>query len=153
MTLAERLQALQEAFTGKSAEVDAKAAEVTSLTEKVASIEAVVGEKSAALAVATAKIEELTKALAEAEAIRAKAESQAAEILASQETAGKKAAALAAEVGVQPVEVAPGEAVAQAKSDEEIAQEWASLKQKDAKAASDYYTKHRTAILRAAGLR
>lgn len=153
MTLAERLQALQEAFTGKSAEVDAKAAEVTSLTEKVASLDAIVGEKSAALAVATAKIDELTKALAAAEEVRAKAEAQASEILASQETAGKKAAALAAEVGVQPVEVAIGEVVAKAQSDEEIAQEWAALKQKDSKAASDYYTKNRTAILRAAGLR
>lgn len=153
MTLAERLQALQEAFTGKSAEVDAKAAEVTSLTEKVASLDAIVGEKSAALAVATAKIDELTKALAAAEEVRAKAEAKASEILASQETAGKKAAALAAEVGVQPVEVAIGEVVAKPQSDEEIAQEWAALKQKDSKAASDYYTKNRTAILRAAGLR
>lgn len=153
MTLAERLQALQEAFTGKSAEVDAKAGEITALNEKLAALEASVGEKSAALAESLAKVEELTKALADANEVRAKAEAKASEILASQESAGKKAAAIAAEVGVTPVEVVPGEAAPVAKSDEEIAQEWASLRQKDAKAASDFYTKNRTAILRAAGLR
>ena len=56
-------------------------------------------------------------------------------------------------MGVQPVEVLPVEAAAASKSDEEITQEWVALKQKDAKAASEFYTKNRVAILRSAGLR
>lgn len=153
MTLAERLQALQEAFTGKSAEAEAKGNEVASLSAKVEELTSGLASKEASIVEMTAKVAELSAALAAAEEVKASAEAKAQEILASQETAGKKAAAIAASVGVQPVEILPVEIEAAAKSDSEISEEWVSLKQKDAKAASDYYTKHRLAILRAAGLR
>ena len=69
------------------------------------------------------------------------------------ESAAKQAAKIAASVGVEAVEVAPEGVEAKGKSNDELAQEWAALRQKDAKAASDFYTKHRTAILAAANLR
>lgn len=153
MTLEERLNALKEAFTGKTAEVEAKASEVTALTEKVASVEASLAEKTALVESMNAKVTELTEKLAQAESFKATAEAKIKDIQASAETAGKKAANIVASAGVQPVEVTPGEMTASAKSDEEITQEWVALKQTDAKAASDFYTKHRSAILRSAGLR
>ncbi len=52
-----------------------------------------------------------------------------------------------------PVEVTPAEAAVASKSDEDITQEWVALKQKDGKAASEFYSKNRVAILRSAGLR
>jgi hypothetical protein len=109
--------------------------------------------KDASLAEFAAKVDDLTAKLAAADEIRAKAEAQAKEITASQETAGKKAAAIAASVGVTPLEVTPAEVAATSKSDEDISAEWVALKQKDGKAASDFYSKNRPAILRAAGLR
>lgn len=153
MTLEERLNSLKEAFTGKTAEVEAKASEVASLSAKVEELTAAMSAKDAALAEFTAKVEDLSAKLAAADELRAKAEAQAKDIVASQETAGKKAAAIAASVGVQPLEVTPAEASAVAKSDEEITQEWVALKQTDPKAASDFYSKNRVAILRSAGLR
>lgn len=153
MTLEERLNSLKEAFTGKTAEVEAKASEVASLSAKVEELTAAMSAKDAALVEFTAKVEELSAKLAAADELRAKAEAQAKEIAASQETAGKKAAAIAASVGVNPLEVTPAEVAATSKSDEDISAEWVALKQKDAKAASEFYSKNRPAILRAAGLR
>lgn len=153
MTLEETLKSVKEAFVGKSAEAEAKASEVNALTAKVAELTEGLSAKEASIVELSAKLEDISAKLASAEAMVAKAEAQANEIKASQESAGKKAASIAASVGVSPVEVTPGEASAVAKSDEDIAQEWASLKQQDAKKASEFYTKNRVAILRAAGLR
>ena len=153
MTLEERLNSLKEAFTGKTAEVEAKASEVASLTAKVDELTAAMSAKDASLAEFTAKVDDLSAKLAAADELRAKAEAQAAAISASQETAGKRAAAIAASVGVSPLEVTPSEVAATSKSDAEISEEWVALKQKDAKVASDFYSKNRPAILRAAGLR
>lgn len=153
MTLEERLNSLKEAFTGKTAEVEAKASEVASLSAKVEELTAAMSAKDASLAEFAAKVEDLTAKLAAADEIRAKAEAQAKEISASQETAGKKAAAIAASVGVNPLEVTPAEVAATSKSDEDISAEWVALKQTNPKAASDFYSKNRPAILRAAGLR
>lgn len=153
MTLEERLNSLKEAFTGKTAEVEAKASEVASLSAKVEDLTAAMSAKDASLAEFAAKVEDLTAKLAAADEIRAKAEAQAKEISASQETAGKKAASIAASVGVNPLEVTPAEVAATSKSDEDISAEWVALKQTNPKAASDFYSKNRPAILRAAGLR
>jgi|GEM_PF-3959299 len=153
MTLEERLNSLKEAFTGKTAEVEAKASEVASLSAKVEEFTASMSAKDAAIVEFTAKVQDLTAKLAAADELRAKAEAQAAAISASQETAGKKAAVIAASVGVQPLEVTPAEVAATSKSDEDITAEWVALKQKDAKAASEFYGKNRAAILRSAGLR
>jgi len=153
MTLEERLNSLKEAFTGKTAEVEAKASEVASLSAKVEELTAAMSAKDASLAEFAAKVEDLTAKLAAADEIRAKAEDQAKEISASQETADKKAAAIAASVGVAPLEVTPAEVAASSKSDEDITAEWVALKQSDPKAASDFYGKNRAAILRSAGLR
>jgi uncharacterized protein (DUF3084 family) len=153
MTLEETLKSLKEAFVGKSAEAEAKANEVNALTAKISELTESVSSKEAMISELSAKLEDVSSKLASAEEMKAKAEQIAQEIKASQETAAKKAASIAASVGVTPVEVSPAESVAQSKSDEEVAQEWASLKQKDAKQASEFYTKNRTAILRAAGLR
>jgi chromosome segregation ATPase len=153
MTLEERLNSLKEAFTGKTAEVEAKASEVASLSAKVDELTAAMSAKDASLAEFVAKVDDLSAKLAAADELRSKAEAQAKEITASQETAGKKAAAIAASVGVNPLEVTPAEVAATSKSDEDISAEWVALKQKDGKAASDFYSKNRPAILRAAGLR
>jgi chromosome segregation ATPase len=153
MTLEERLNSLKEAFTGKTAEVEAKASEVASLSAKVEEMTAAMSAKDASLADFTAKVTDLSAKLAAADELRAKAEAQAASITASQESAAKKAAHIAASVGVQPLEVTPSEVAAASKSDAEISEEWVALKQKDAKQASDFYSKNRPAILRAAGLR
>jgi len=153
MTLEERLNSLKEAFTGKTAEVEAKASEVASLSAKVEEMTAAMSAKDASLAEFTAKVTDLSSKLAAADELRAKAEAQAASITASQESAAKKAAHIAASVGVQPLEVTPSEVAAASKSDAEISEEWVALKQKDAKQASDFYSKNRPAILRAAGLR
>jgi chromosome segregation ATPase len=153
MTLEETLKSVKEAFVGKSAEAEAKASEVNALSAKVAELTEGLVSKEASIVELSAKLADASAKLAVAEAMFAKAEAQAKEIQASQESVGKKAASIAASVGVSPVEVTPGESAAVAKSDDEVAQEWASLKQQDGKLASEFYTKNRTAILRAAGLR
>lgn len=153
MTLEERLNSLKEAFTGKTAEVEAKATEVASLSAKVEEMTLVMSAKDVSLVELAAKVDDLTSKLAAADALRSKAEAQALAITASQETAGKKAAIIAASVGVQPLEVTPSEVAAVAKSDVQISEDWVALKQTDQKAASEFYSKNRPAILRAAGLR
>jgi chromosome segregation ATPase len=153
MTLEETLKSVKEAFVGKSAEAEAKASEIVALNAKVAELTEGLSAKEASIVELSAKLSDVSAKLASAEDMIAKAELKVKEIQASQETAGQKAAQIAASVGVTPVEVTPGQEAVASKSDEEIAQEWASLKQEDAKKASEFYTKNRVAILRAAGLR
>jgi hypothetical protein len=153
MTIEESFNKLKEAFGIKSAEVDAKATELTALNEKVTELTAQVGAKEATLIEMAAKV---TAAEEAAKAAVAKAEALMSEKKALEstfESAAKQAAKIAASVGVEAVEVAPEGVEAKGKSNDELAQEWAALRQKDAKAASDFYTKHRTAILAAANLR
>ena len=145
MTLEERFNSLKEALTGKSAEVESKVAEVTALNTKLAELNDLVTAKEVSITELTAKVSEASEKLALADKL-------ISEMKLAQESAGKKAAKIAASVGVEPVEINPAVASNQAKTDEELATEWASLKQKDTKAASEFYTKHRTAILRHAGL-
>lgn len=153
MTLAERLNALQEAFTGKSAEAEAKTTENAGLAAKVAELNEVLASKEALVSDMQAKMDELSKRFAEAEEVRNKAVANANELTLAQATAGHQAAEIAASVGVQPLEITPAVEAAAAKSDDDIVQEWTAMKQKDAKAASAFYTANRGAILRAAGLK
>lgn len=159
MNLEDTLTALKEAFTGKSAEAethakaladaqalitskDAELATVNGLVESVKADKVALEAKVASLEADNAKMKEAME-LAIAASVDAKAKV---------ESAGKKAAAIAASVGVDAVEISP--AVAEAsKTNEEVAAEWAALRQKDPKAASEFYTKNRTAIIAAAGLR
>lgn len=152
-SIEERLNSLKEAFVGKSAEAEAKAVEVNALNAKVEELTAAVASKEAAVVEVAAKVASLEASLKDAVAKAEALMKEKAAIEASFETAGKKAAKIAASVGVEPLEVSPGAVASEAKTDDEVAQEWAALKQKDAKAASEFYTKNRSAILRASGLR
>ena len=160
MNLEDTLASLKEAFTGKSAEAE-------TFSKELADTKALVESKDAELKVALGLSDSLKadKSALEAkvaalEGELTKANELAAAAIAAQkaaeskiESAGKKAAEIAASVGVdEPVEVSPV-ASESAKSNDDLAAEWASLRQTDAKAASDFYTKHRSAILAAAGLR
>jgi chromosome segregation ATPase len=152
-SIEERLNSLKEAFVGKSAEAEAKALEVNALNAKVEELTAAVAAKDTLAAEVVAKVASLEASLKDAVAKAEALMKEKAAMEASFETAGKKAAKIAASVGVEPLEVSPGSVVAEAKTDDEVAQEWAAMKQKDAKAASEFYTKNRSAILRASGLR
>jgi hypothetical protein len=160
MNLEQTLVALKEAFTGKSAEAEANAkslAEAQALITKneeankvaLALVESLNADKSALEAKVATLESELTKAAEVAKAALAAQKAAEDKI----ETAGKKAASIAASVGVDAVEVTPVESTASSKSNEEIAAEWAVLRQKDPKGASEFYTKNRSAIIAAAGLR
>jgi predicted RNase H-like nuclease (RuvC/YqgF family) len=152
MTIEERLNSLKEAFTGKAAEAEASSAELAKAKE---ALEAKDGELKAALDLAAATnsaMEKMAAKIAELEGALAEASKNYKALEASFETAGKKAAKIAASVGVEPVEVSPAESVA-VKTDEEIAQEWALLKKSDPKAAQKFYDLNKSALLRAAGLR
>jgi hypothetical protein len=153
MTIEESFNKIKEALGIKSAEADTIATELnaarTSLTEKEATITELmksVDAHRAELAKAATRISEMENTVAEAVKKYAALEQ-------SFETAAKKAAKIAASVGVEPVECAPVADTAASKTNEEVAQEWAALKQKDAKAASEFYSKNRSAILAAANLR
>jgi predicted nucleic acid-binding Zn-ribbon protein len=154
MTLEQTLTTLKQAFSGKSEESKAQAAEITTLRAELAkNAEAVAiaeGLKSHAEGLAT-KIANLESELAEAMKVVAVATAAKANAEAKIESAGKKAAAIAASVGVVPVEISPVTSVV-AKSGEDITAEWVALKQSNPKEASEFYNKHRTAILKAAGL-
>ena len=152
-SIEERLNSLKEAFTGKSAEAEAKALEVNTLNAKVEELTAAVEAKEIFAAEIAGKVASLEASLKDAVAKAEALMKEKAAIEATFETAGKRAAKIAASVGVEPVEVSPGSVVAEAKTDDEVAQEWAAIKQKDPKAASEFYTKNRSAILRASGLR
>jgi len=152
-SIEERLNSLKEAFTGKSAEAEAKALEISTLNAKVEELTSEVAAKELFAVEIAGKVASLEASLKEAVAKAEALMKEKAAIEATFETAGKRAAKIAASVGVEPVEVSPGSVVAEAKTDDEVAQEWAAIKQKDPKAASEFYTKNRSAILRASGLR
>lgn len=153
MNLEDALNSLKEAFSGKSAEAEASAAKITALEESekvaLALVESMKGDKAAL----EAKVASLEADLAKAQELAAAAVEAQKAAESKVESAGKKAAAIAASVGVDPVEISPVQAAVPGKSDEEVAQEWAVLRQTDAKAASEFYTKNRAAIIRASGLR
>lgn len=153
MSLEDTLTKLKEAFTGKTAEAEAHASQVAKLNDVLASKEAELSEVITKLANFEAMIASNEAKLAEAVAAAEKAIKEKAAVEASYETASKKAAKIAASVGVEPVEVSPALVAEAGKTDEEVAQEWAVLRQKDPKAASEFYTKNRASILRASGLR
>ena len=153
LSLEERFNALQAAFTGKATEVESKVAEVSALSAKIGELDAVVASKEATFIELNAKFSEITEKFASSETLIASLRSELEQAKASHESAGKKAANIVASVGVIPVEVSPSDVVATAKNDQEVADEWVALKQKDAKAASAFYTANRPAILRASGLK
>lgn len=153
LSLEERFNALQAAFTGKTTEVESKVAEVSALTAKIGELDAVVASKEATLIELNAKFSEVSDKFAASETLIASLRSELEQVKASHESAGKKAANIVAAVGVTPVEVSPSDVAVSAKNDQEIADEWVALKQKDAKAASAFYTANRPAILRASGLK
>lgn len=153
MTLEDSLKALKAAFTSKSAEAEAFAKEMSELktkndtlaaeyaaaVEKLEASAAVISERDAAIA----KVEELTKALASAEDLKKQAVTQI-------ESVGKKAASIAASVGVAPVEVNPADAVS-AKSPEEVWTEYCGMKDPAAKLA--FYNKNRASIVAHLGIK
>jgi len=147
MTLEKLYTDLKEAFTGKTAEVEAKAGEVASLTAKVAEMTAAISSKEAAFVELAAQAKDMADKLASAEAFAKKAQEDVARIAAAQETAGKKAATIVADAGVLPVEVTPGEATSASKSDDEIVTEWSAMKQgtKDKQA---FFDRNKASILR-----
>jgi len=153
LSLEERFNALQAAFTGKATEVESKVAEATALAAKVGELDAVVASKEATLIELNAKFTEATEKFAASETLITSLRAELEQAKAAHESAGKKAANIVASVGVNPVEVSPGDIIVSAKNDQEVADEWVSLKQKDAKAASAFYTANRPAILRASGLK
>ncbi|NBV53945.1 MAG: hypothetical protein EBR83_10590 [Verrucomicrobia bacterium] len=153
LSLEERFNALQAAFTGKTTEVESKVAEVSALTAKIGELDAVVASKEATLIEMNAKFTEVTEKFAASETLIASLRSELEQAKAAHESAGKKAANIVASVGVNPVEVSPADVAVSAKNDQEIADEWVALKQKDAKEASAFYTANRPAILRASGLK
>jgi len=151
MTLEQSLKALKSAFSGKSAEVDALSAQISTLkaaneslsaelglaVEKLDANAGVVAERDAL----AAKVDELTKALAESNKVKAEAVSQI-------ETVGKKAAAIVASVGAAPVELA---VEASNKVAADVWAEYLDIKDPVAKAA--FYTKNRPAIIAHLGLK
>lgn len=160
MNLEQTLVALKEAFTGKSAEAEASATELASAKEALAAATAENATFAALVESVKADKVALEAKVASLEAELAKATDLAKVALEAQkaaeakvESAGKKAAAIAASVGVDAVEVTPAETSASAKTNQEIADQWVALKKDDPKAASEFYTKNRSAILAAAGLR
>lgn len=105
-SIEERLNSLKEAFVGKSAEAEAKAVEVNALNAKVEELTAAVASKEAAVVEVAAKVASLEASLKDAVAKAEALMKEKAAIEASFETAGKKAAKIAASVGVEPLEVA-----------------------------------------------
>lgn len=155
MTLEETLASLKEAFTGKSAEAEthaaALAAKETELATALATIESLKGNETALAAKVTALEAELSGAKASAEAALAAKLAAEAKI----ESAGKKAAEIAASVGVDPVEVSPVESAA--KTPQEVTEQWVKMRaaaktRSEQKAASDFYEQNRSIILKSAGL-
>jgi chromosome segregation ATPase len=147
MTLEKLYTDLKEAFTGKTAEVEAKAGEVASLTAKVAEMTAALSSKEAAFIELAAQAKDMSDKLASAEAFAKKAQEDVARIAAAQETAGKKAANIVADAGVLPVEVTPGEATAAAKSDDEVVAEWSAMKM-GTKEKQAFFDRNKASILR-----
>jgi chromosome segregation ATPase len=153
MTLEQSLKALKAAFTTKSGEAEAMAKEMSELKAKNAEL---VAERASAskdlkaLAVAkterdeaVAKLNELTKALAASEELKKQAVSQI-------ESVGKKAASIAASVGVIPVEISASDSAA-AKTPEEIWNEYCNISNPAEKLA--FYGKNRPQIVAHLGIK
>lgn len=154
MTLEESLKALKTAFSGKSAEAETMAkdlseakaknetlsAEFEALKEKLEATSAIVAERDSAIC----KIEELTKALASAESVKAEAVAQI-------ETVSKKSASIVAAAGVVPVEISSADNVGPAKSNEEIWTEYCGIKNPTEKVS--FYNKNRSAIISHLGIK
>ena len=153
MTLEESLKALKAAFTSKTGEADAMSKEMSSIKASNASLKEQLKAASsfmdAAKAVevqrdeAIAKIEELTKTLASSESTKVEAVKQI-------ESAGKKAAAIAASVGVTPVEISAADNAA-LKTPEEIWNEYLAIKNPAEKLA--FYNKNRASIVAHLGVK
>ena len=153
MTLEQSLKALKSAFTSKSGEAEAMSKEISELKAKnteLVSASASAAKDLKALASARSerdeaisKIEELTKALAASEELKKQAVSQI-------ETAGKKAASIAASVGVSPVEISASDS-ATAKTNEEVWADYCAITNAGEKVA--FYNKHRHQIVAHLGIK
>jgi hypothetical protein len=153
MSLEDTLSKLKEAFTGKSAEAEAAVKELAQAKELALAEQAKAAEAVAFAEATKATLEKNAAKIAELEAALAEMSKQKVALEASFETAAKQAAKIAASVGVDPVEVSPAVTAQAAKTGEEIALEWATLKQTDPKAAQAFYDRNKSALLAAAGLR
>lgn len=153
MSLEDTLSKLKEAFTGKSAEAEAAVKELAQAKELALAEQAKAAEAVAFAEATKATLEKNAAKIAELEAALAEMSKQKVALEASFETAAKQAAKIAASVGVDPVEVSPAVSAQAAKTGEEIAIEWAALKQSDPKAAQAFYDRNKSALLAAAGLR
>lgn len=147
MTLEKLYTDLKEAFTGKTAEVEAKAGIINSLEAKVAELTAAATEKEAAFASLASANKELSEKLAAAEALSKKASEDVARIAANQKSAGEKAAEIVAAAGVEPVEISHAEGTVAAKTDDEIVQEWSAMKQ-GTKEKQAFFDRNKSVILR-----
>lgn len=153
MSIEEIVTSLKDALTGKSAEVENAHKEVSVAKELAASSEAKLMET---LAIVDSLNADKNAMLAKITALEASVSTLASEkeaISKQIESAGKKAASIVASAGVDPVEVSPVNMNDTGKSDEEISQEWVLMKEKDPKSASEFYTKNRASIIRAAGIK
>jgi hypothetical protein len=153
MTLEESLKALKAAFTSKTGETEAMSKEMSSLKASNASLKEQLKAASSFMDAskvvevqrdeAIAKIEELTKTLASSESTKVEAVKQI-------ESAGKKAAAIAASVGVTPVEISAADNAA-LKTPEEIWNEYLAIKNPAEKLA--FYNKNRASIVAHLGVK
>ena len=153
LTLEESLKALKSAFTSKSGEAETMAKEISELKAQNATL---ISEKASASAdvkklaamaserdAAIAKVEELTKALASVEDLKKQAVSQI-------ESVGKKSAAIAASVGVVPVEISAADTAA-SKSPEEVWNEYLAISNPAEKLS--FYNKNRASIVAHLGIK
>jgi uncharacterized phage infection (PIP) family protein YhgE len=158
MSIEDSFRKMKAAYEAVFNSDNAKTTQIKELAEKLEAANAMVNESDKQVASHMEQIKALTEELAAAkqiamefEKIKTDAEAIANQIKAEQTTVGKKAAEMAASVGVQPVELSP--AVSHSASDEDIVEKWIDMKKTDAKAASQFYDKNRAAILRKAGIR
>lgn len=153
MTLEQSLKALKAAFTSKSGEAEAMSKEMADLKASNVSLKEQLKAASSFMEAAKvveaqrdeaiAKIEEMTKSLAVAEATKVEAVKQI-------ETAGKKAASIAASVGVTPVEISAADN-AVSKTPEEVWNEYLAIKNPAEKLA--FYNKNRASIVAHLGVK
>jgi hypothetical protein len=153
MTLEQSLKALKAAFTSKTGEAEAMSKEMADLKASNISLKEQLKAASSFMEAAKvveaqrdeaiAKIEEITKSLAVAEATKVEAVKQI-------ETAGKKAASIAASVGVTPVEISAADS-AVSKTPEEVWNEYLAIKNPAEKLA--FYNKNRASIVAHLGVK
>jgi len=156
MTLEQTLNALKNTLGGKSDEAKALAEKVTALEATIlANAEALAGAEAikAVAAELTTKVATLEAELSKAIELNTLLKTAKTEAEGKIESAGKKAAAIAASVGVEPVEVSPAVFTEKSKTPQDIADEWVALKQTDPKAAREFYDRNLPALKAAAGLR